>query len=97
MATYVLLTKFTAQGLSSIKDSPKRAEAFRGMAKKLGCTVKEMLWVQGKYDVVTIVEAPDDATMAALTVSIAKLGNIMTQTLRAFTVAEFSSILEKVI
>ena len=99
MATYVLLTKFTAQGLSSIKDSPKRAEAFRGMAKKLGCTVKEMLWVQGKYDVVTILEAPDDAdaTMAALTVSIAKLGNITKQTLRAFTIAEFSSILEKVI
>jgi uncharacterized protein with GYD domain len=96
MATYVMLNKFTAQGLSSIKDSPKRAEAFRGMAKKLGCTVKELLWMQGKYDIVTIVEAPDDATLAALTVSIAKLGNITTQTSRAFTMAEVSSILEKV-
>jgi|SRR5450432_2326498 uncharacterized protein with GYD domain len=97
MAAYVMLNKITAQGLSTIKGSPKRAEAFRGMAKKLGCTVKELLWVQGKYDIVTIVEAPDDATLAALTVSIAKLGNINTQTSRAFTVAEVSSILEKVI
>jgi uncharacterized protein with GYD domain len=97
MATYVMLNKFTAQGLSTIKDSPKRAEAFRGMAKKLGCTVKELLWVQGKYDIVSIVEAPDDATLAALTVSIAKLGNITTQTSRAFSMAEVSSILEKVV
>ena len=96
MATYVFLNKFTAQGLSTIKDSPKRAEAFRGMAKKLGCTVKELLWLQGKYDILAIVEAPDDATLAALTVSVAKLGNITTQTSRAFTMAEVSSILEKV-
>ena len=97
MATYVVLNKFTSQGLSSIKDSPKRAEAFRGMAKKLGCTVKELLWVQGKYDIVSIVEAPDDSAMAALIVSVAKLGNVTTQTLRAFSMAEVSSILEKVI
>ena len=53
--------------------------------------------MQGKSDIIGIVEAPDDATMAALTVSIAKLGNITTQTSRAFTMAEVSSILEKVI
>jgi uncharacterized protein with GYD domain len=96
MATYVFLNKFTAQGLSTIKDSPKRAEAFRGMAKNFGCAVKELLWMQGKYDIVAIVEAPDDATVAALAVSVAKLGNITTQTSRAFTMAEVASILEKV-
>jgi uncharacterized protein with GYD domain len=95
MATYVTLNKFTAQGLSAIKDSPKRAEAFRAMAGKLGCTVKEMLWMQGKYDMVVIIEAPDDATAAALFVSVAKLGNITTQTSRAFNAAEMSSILAK--
>jgi uncharacterized protein with GYD domain len=95
MPTYVTLNKFTAQGLSAIKDSPKRAEAFRAMAAKIGCTVRELLWIQGKYDMIAIIDAPDDATAAALFVSVAKLGNITTQTSRAFNAAEMSSILAK--
>ena len=96
MATYVTLMKFTDQGIRTVKDSPKRAEAFRSTAKKAGCAVKEMLWTIGKYDVVVITEAPDDATATALLLSIGKLGNVNTQTLRAFTAAEMEKILEKV-
>jgi uncharacterized protein with GYD domain len=66
MPTYVMLLSFTDQGIRNIKDSPKRADAFKNTAKKAGATVKEVFWTLGQYDVVTIVEAPDDVTMTAL-------------------------------
>ena len=97
MPTFVTLSKFTDQGIRTIKDSPKRAQAFRDSAKKAGCTVQELLWTQGKYDVVSIIEAPDETTVAALLLSVTKVGNISTQTLRAFTAAEMEKILEKVV
>jgi uncharacterized protein with GYD domain len=56
MPTYVTLANFTDQGMKNIKDTTKRAEAFR----KAGITVKEILWTQGQYDLVTIVEGSDD-------------------------------------
>jgi uncharacterized protein with GYD domain len=96
MPTYVTLATFTDQGIRNIKDSPKRAEAFKKAAKQAGVTVKEILWMQGQYDFVTITEASDDIAASALTLSIAKLGNVRGQTLRAFTAAEMEKILEKV-
>ena len=66
------------------------------LAKQFGCTVKEIYWTQGQYDVVTIVDAPDDASATALAMSAGKLGNVRTQTLRAFTAAELAPILDKV-
>jgi uncharacterized protein with GYD domain len=85
MPTYVMLASFTEQGIRNIKDSPKRADAFKNTAKKAGATVKEVFWTLGQYDVVAIVEAPDDVTMTALGLATGKLGNVRTQTLRAFS------------
>ena len=85
MPTYVMLANFTDQGIRNIKDSPKRADAFKNSAKKAGATVKEVFWTLGQYDVVAIVEAPDDVTMTALGLATGKLGNVRTQTLRAFS------------
>jgi uncharacterized protein with GYD domain len=95
MPTYIVLGSFTEQGLRNITDSPKRAEAVRDMAKKAGASLKETYWTLGQYDFVAIFEAPDDVTMTALGASIGKLGNVRTQTLRAFTGAELKSILGK--
>jgi uncharacterized protein with GYD domain len=69
MATYILLASFTDQGIRKIKDSPKRADAFKDMAKKCGATVKDVFWTLGAYDVVAAVEAPDDISMTALGLS----------------------------
>ncbi len=80
MATYVVLANFTDQGVRNAKDSPKRADAFKDMAKKYGATVKDIYWTQGQYDVVTIVDAPDDVTVTALALSVGALGNVRTQT-----------------
>jgi uncharacterized protein with GYD domain len=88
---------FTHQGITNIKDTTKRADAFKSAAKKAGCTVRELYWTQGQYDVVTIMDAPDEASATALLMSIGKLGNVRTQTLRAFTAAELAPILDKVV
>jgi uncharacterized protein with GYD domain len=95
MPTYIVLGSFTEQGLRNIKDSPKRAEAVSDMAKKAGASLKATYWTLGQYDFVAIFEAPDDVTMTALGASIGKLGNVRTQTLRAFTGTELKSILGK--
>ena len=95
MATYISLVNFTEKGVREISDTVKRADAFKKLAKKLGATVKELVWTQGKYDIVAIIDAPDDATASALSLSVAKLGNIRSQTLRAFSAAEMEKILEK--
>ena len=96
MATYIVLAHFTDQGIRGVKDSPKRADAFKALAKKVGASVKELYWTLGNYDIVTIVEAPDVETITALGLSIGKLGNVRTETLRAFDETELGGILKKV-
>jgi uncharacterized protein with GYD domain len=97
MATYIMLGKFTEQGIRNVKDTAKRAEALRAMGKKVGVTVKELYWTLGKFDVATILEAPDEASMTAFGLSVGALGNVRTQTLRAFTAEEIGPILKKVV
>lgn len=95
MATYIALLKFTDQGIRSVKDTVKRAEAFKEKAKKSGITVKETYWVTGRYDAISIVEAADDMAATALALSLGVTGNVHTETMRAFGVAEMKHILEK--
>ena len=95
MPTYIMLANFTDQGIRNVKDSPKRADVFKSAAKKAGATVKEVFWTLGQYDVVAIVEAPDDVSMTALGLGTGKLGNVRTQTLRAFSAADMKNILGK--
>jgi len=97
MVTYVVLTKFTEHGIRSAKESPKRADAFKQMAKTFGVTVKEILWTQGRYDVVTIVEAPDETSAMALSLSLSALGNVRTESLRAFSKSEMTEIVGKML
>jgi uncharacterized protein with GYD domain len=96
MPTYIVLANFTEQGIRNVQDTPKRSEAFKDTAKKAGATVKDLYWTLGRFDIVAIVEAPDDVTMTALGLSIGKLGNVRTQTLRAFGAADMKNILGKV-
>ena len=97
MVTYVVLAKFTDQGIRNAKESPKRAGAFKEMAKTFGVTVKDIVWTQGQYDVVTIVEATDESSAMALNLSLGTLGNVRTETMRAFSVAEMTNIVGKML
>ena len=96
MANYIILGNFTDQGIRNVKETTKRAEAVSSMAEKAGATLKEIYWTLGAYDIVAILEAPDDETATALGLSISSLGNVRTQTLRAFTADEIDSILGKI-
>jgi uncharacterized protein with GYD domain len=97
MVTYVVLATFTDQGVKNAKESPKRAEAFKQMAKTFGVTVKDIFWTQGRYDIVTVVEAPDELSATALNLSLSALGNIRTESLRAFSAAEMTAIIAKML
>ena len=97
MVTYVVLGNFTDQGARNVKDSPKRADAFKGMAKTFGVTVKEIVWTQGRYDIVTILEAPDEVAAMSLSLSLSALGNVRTETLRAFSAADMTTIVGKML
>jgi uncharacterized protein with GYD domain len=82
MPTYVTLFKFTEQGIRGVKDTVKRTEAAKQAAAQAGITVKDVYWVQGQYDLVSVTEAPDEATAMAFALNIGKAGNSTTQTMR---------------
>jgi uncharacterized protein with GYD domain len=95
MATFVMLASYTEQGIKSIQETLKRTDNVKAMAEKMGVTMKETYWVLGPYDIVAVFEAPDDAAMTAFALSVAKLGNVKTQTLRAFSAADMKGVLGK--
>ena len=97
MATYILLATYTEQGIKGIKDTVKRTDTVKELARKAGATMKESYWTLGAFDVVGVFEAPDDETMTALSLSVAKLGNVKTQTLRAFSGKEMAGIIGKMV
>jgi uncharacterized protein with GYD domain len=92
MATYITLARYTQQGISKIKESPSRVDAFRNAVQKAGGTMKAFYLTMGQYDIVVITEAPNDEVVARLTLATGALGNIMTETLRAFNEDEFRKL-----
>jgi uncharacterized protein with GYD domain len=96
MATYIVLANYTDQGIRNVRDTTKRADAVRDLAKKFGATAREFYWTMGNHDVVVVFEAPDDAAMTALSLTIAQAGNVRTQTMRAFSRDEVNAMLAKV-
>jgi uncharacterized protein with GYD domain len=95
MATYVTLLNFTDQGIRSVRETTKRAKAFREMAEKSGAKVRELFWTLGSYDIVTVIEAPDAEVVTALMLGAGTLGNVRSHTLRAFASDEMERILTK--
>jgi uncharacterized protein with GYD domain len=95
MAINIILAKFTDQGIKSIKDSPKRAQAFRDSAKKNGVTIREMYWCSGRYDIVVVAEGDEEALAVTLLASVS-LGNIRTETLRGMDAETFQRVVGKI-
>lgn len=84
MATYIVLSKFTQQGIQTIKDAPKRRAAAEELAKSLGGELKQAYVTMGQYDLVAIVELPDNEAAAKMAMRIGGIGNLSTATLVAF-------------
>lgn len=95
MATYIALVTFTEQGLRHIRQTTDRAKALVNAGASVGIKIKDIYWTMGAYDAVYTAEAPDDESMTAFAASIGSLGNIRTQTLRAFSEGEMTKILAK--
>jgi uncharacterized protein with GYD domain len=96
MATYILLINFTEQGIRNIKDSPKRAAAATELARGFGIEIRDIFWTLGAFDGAVLIEAPNDQAVTAWALKLGSLGNVRTQTLRAFRAHEFENILAKV-
>jgi uncharacterized protein with GYD domain len=95
MATYVHLLKWTDQGIRNYKDTVSRADKYAGLVKESGGRLIQQLWTNGEYDVVLVLDAPDDETAAQLSLQLGALGNVRGQTLRAFTPEEMRNIIAK--
>jgi uncharacterized protein with GYD domain len=95
MATYITLTHLTEQGMRAIKDTTKRAEALKTVAGKFGAKVKDVYWTFGQYDIVTVIEAPDELSATAFGLTISAAGNTRSETLRAFSGEEMQTVLGK--
>lgn len=95
MPTFICLFGWTEQGIRNVEDTAQRAAKFKTSIKKAGGAVKNIYWTMGHYDGVIIFEAPDDATAAAVMMAGSSLGNVRTETLRAFTEEEIVGVLGK--
>jgi uncharacterized protein with GYD domain len=95
MATFISTVRFTSQGLQNIRDTAKRAAAFKTAAKKLGVKVADVYWTLGPFDGVLVFEAPDDETATAAMLQLSQAGNVHTQTARAYKTSEIEAIVGK--
>jgi uncharacterized protein with GYD domain len=93
MATFISTIKFTQQGIENIRDTTKRAAAFKSAAKKIGIKVTDIYWTLGGFDGLVIFDAPDDETATAAMLQVASLGNVQTTTARAFAASEIEKII----
>ena len=96
MPHYIILGNFTEQGIRNIKDTIKRVENFKAAVEKAGGKFVSHYYTLGKHDIVTIVETPNDETMMSIILAAGSLGNVRTETLKAFSMDEAAKIIERV-
>ena len=95
MATFVSLIHWTDQVIKNYKDTTSRAQDFTKLAESLGGRVRELLWTVGEYDIVAVTEFPDDETGTAALLQVGSLGNIRSNTMRAFNADEMGAIIRR--
>jgi len=93
MAQYIVLLNWTDQGIRNVKESPKRLDAGRASAKKLGVELKDVYMTMGDVDMVLHAEAPSDEALAKFILTLGGAGNVRTRTLKAFSEDDYRKIL----
>lgn len=96
MSTYVTLYRLTEKGVQNIHDSPKRIETLRKMFKESGAEIKEFYALMGQYDIVVVAEAPNDEVILKLNLAVDAMGNVTSQTMRAFSEAEWRKMVAQI-
>jgi uncharacterized protein with GYD domain len=95
MPTFIMSMKFTDQGIRTIKDVPKRTQAARDLAKKLGIEIKHIYLTAGDSDLVAFVETSNGDNIAKFALALGSAGNVHTRTGRAWTEAEYMKIISE--
>jgi uncharacterized protein with GYD domain len=95
MPRYIILLNWTAQGIKNAKDTVKRAKSFENAIEKAGGKSLGLYYTMGRHDMVAMVEAPNDEAIASVLYSTGSLGNVHTETLKAFSMDEAANIIEK--
>ena len=93
MPTFVMLTNLTSEGVQTLKNNPSRVQEVNKEVEQLGVKVKEQWAVLGQYDFITVVEAPDEKTMAKVSVELGSRGTMTSQTLAAMPADELADSL----
>ena len=94
MPTYILLSTLTVQGVQTLKSNPERLRAVNQDVEELGCKVLHQWATLGEFDFVNVVEAPDIATVAKVSIALAARGSTKIETLPALDIEEFLKTLE---
>jgi uncharacterized protein with GYD domain len=93
--TYVVHLDWTEQGVKGFRETVDRYEAAVPQFESMGVTFKDVYWTLGEHDILGLLEAPDDATLAAALLVLASQGNVRTSTARAFSADEMRGLIEK--
>jgi uncharacterized protein with GYD domain len=93
MPTFIMLTNLTADGVKTLKNNPARVQEVNKEVEQLGVKVLDQWATLGQYDFVSVVEAPDEQTMAKVSVELGSRGTTSNQTLAAIPADEFSKAL----
>ncbi|MBV8809243.1 MAG: GYD domain-containing protein [Acidobacteriaceae bacterium] len=94
MPTYIVMSKWTSQGLQNVKQSPSRLDAARKAYESAGIKMPHFWMVTGQYDMIAVLEAPDDVAVAKAILVSRSQGNFITETCRAFTEDEYKGIID---
>jgi uncharacterized protein with GYD domain len=95
MPTYVALINWTDQGIKNVRDTVERYDRSTELAKKHGVRFEQIYWTVGPHDIVAIAEVPDDESVSAFLLELSSVGNVRSNTLRAYDREEMLGILER--
>jgi uncharacterized protein with GYD domain len=95
MPTFMVSLNWTDQGVRTVKDAPKRAQASRELAKKVGVEIKQVYLTSGEDDVLIIVDSPNGDNVAKFALALGSQGNVRTRTARAWPESEFQKLISE--
>jgi uncharacterized protein with GYD domain len=93
MPVFIMLTRLTPNGVKTLKDNPGRVQEVNNEVEQLGVKVLSQWATLGEYDFVSVVEAPDERTMAKVSVELGSRGTTTNETMSAIPAEEFTKSL----